>query len=482
MIGKNVIEIGPEDFLKGMTSSPETSDGGFSPETTAVNITSRQESLGILYAPTDITDKSTNLNGNIVATCSDPDSGVGVFKYIVTATGRFISTDSSNVLTVRRTSAGAKTYQFPTTDVVVYKNALYATSTNDITKSTGANLATTFDESWWDTTMTKSALSTGVPHPMLVFEDYLWIADGNKLHKTDGSTGTEGFLTLIDGLVIQSLAIDPGTGKMLISATDGPNGSDTLPRQSKIYVYDGFSSKPSRAVIVDDMVTEMYPLGGVVFMFYGQNVGYWNGSGITFLRRLANVTLSGTSLVYKHRVTNVGKVLYIADGVDLLCFEDTLPGGKKWYVNQRITASFNSYLDVIFNAGSNIIGVGYDSNGSTPKFAVFDRSTRGTGLLNFYSKKYNFERPIKVRELYIEYAGSVPNGTTMGAVTLYNQNLSTVIPDNIANNSGSAAYSVSTKLNPSLSFRKLQLKYSNSGYTSNTQGIRRILISYDPVE
>lgn len=482
MIGKYNLEISAKEFLDGMTSSSETDDGGFSPETSAVSITSDQTHLGVLYAPADIVDKSTSLNGNIIAAVSDPDSGVGVNKYILTATGRFISADSSSVLTVRRTSAGAKTYSFPNSDIAVYKNALYATSQNDVTKSTGANLASTFDESWWDTTITLNALTTGIRHPLLVYEDYLWIGNGNQLHRTDGTTGTEGFLTLTTGLVIIALGVDPGTGKMLISATEGANGSDALPRQCKIYVWDGFSAKPSRAVVVDDMVTEIYSLGGVTYMFYGQNIGYWNGSGITFLRKLANVTLSGTSLVYKHRVTNIGKTLFIADGVDIIAFEETMPGQKRWYVNQRVYASFNSYVDAIFNMGSNVLGIGYDSNGSTPQFYVFDRSARTTGLLNFYSKKYKFPRPISVRELHIEYYDQVAAAATTGVVTFRDQNLTAIATPSLANDSSSATYEITRTITSSKKFRTFQLKYTNSGLTSVIAGIRRIIVNYDVVE
>lgn len=482
MIGKYAIEIGAKEFLDGMTSSPETDDGGFSPETSAVNITSSQTTLGVLYAPTDVVDKSTNLNGNIIAAVSDPDSGVGVNKYILTSTGRFISADSSSVLTVRRTSAGSKTYSFPNSDIAVYKNALYATSSNDVTKSTGANLASTFDESWWDTTISLNALTTGIRHPLLVYEDYLWIGNGNQLHRTDGTTGTEGFLTLNAGLVIIALGVDPGTGKMLIAASEGANGSDTLPRQCKIYVWDGFSAKPSRAVIVDDMVTEIYPLGGVVYMFYGQNVGYWNGSGITFLRKLKSVSLSGTSLVYKHRVTNIGKTLMIADGVNVLCFEETLPGQKRWYVNIQQNASFNNYLDAIFNMGSNVLGIGYDTNGSTPAFCVFDRSARSAGSINFYSKKYKFPRPVYVREIHIEYLDQVAASATTGTIVLRDQSFTSIATPSLTNDSSSATYEITRTVTSNKKIRTLQVNYSNSGFTSTVAGIRRIVVNYDVVE
>lgn len=482
MIGKYTLEIGWKEFLDGMTSSPETEDGGFSPQSANTNITSTQDRLGLLYASANLVDKSTSLNGNIIAAVSDPDSGIGISKYILTSTGRFISADSSSVLTVRRTSAGAKTYSFPNSDIVVYKNALYATSSNDITKATGANLATTFDESWWDTTEAESALSTGVRHPMIVYEDSLWIGDGNLLHKYDGSISTSGFLTLNTGLVIIALGIDPSTGKMLISASEGANGSDTLPRQCKIYVWDGFSQKPSRAVIVDDMVTEIYPLGGVVYMFYGQNIGYWNGSGITFLRRLKSAGLSGTELVYKHRVTNIGKTMYVADGRNVFAMEDTIPGKRAWYIAHNVNSSFNTYLDAIFSMGNNVLGIAYDSNGSTPQFHTFDRSAITTGSFNFYSKKYKFPRPIYVREFHIEYYDSVAASATSGVATLYDQNFSAIATPALTNDSTSATYSITRPINSSKKIRTLQLYYTNSSYSSVIAGIRRFVITYDVVE
>lgn len=482
MVGSDVIEIGVEELLKGMTSSPETDDGGFSTESSGININSDQNHLGVLYASANIVDKSTNLNGNIIATASDPDSGVGVNRFLLTSTGRFLSADSSSVLTVRRTSAGTKTYSFPNSDIAIYKNALYATSDNDVTRATGANLVTTFDESWWDTTLALNSLTTGVRHPLLVFEDSLWIGNGNQLHKYDGTTATEGFLTLNTGLVIIALGIDPSTGKMLISASEGPNGSDTLPRQCKIYVYDGFSNKPSRAVPVDDMVTEMYVFGGISIMFYGQNMGYWNGSGIKFMRSLRSVLLSGVYLVYKHRVGHVGKTLYIADGINILAYEEIIPGRGIFYIAKSIGESFNNYLDAIFNMGSNTLGIGYDTNGSTPAFAVFDRTARTTGILSLYSKKYKFKRPMFVREVRVEFLDQVATTVTPGVITLKNENFTSVATESLTNGSTSSVFSLKAKVNSKTKFHTLQFIYSNSGSSSIIAGIRRFLITVDVAE
>lgn len=488
MIGKNVIEISAKDFLNGMTSSPETDDGGFSPETSQVNIGVSNGRIGVLYPPAFKSDKGTS-TGEYIASCADPDAGIGVYRYLLTTTGKFYSVDGSSTQTLRQT--GAISYIDDYTDMTVYRNALYATSATNITLGTGANL-TAIDEDWWTTVAPKSgggfpsALTTGIPHPLLVFEDNLWIGDGQKLHKWDGASNlaTEGFLTLNTGLVITALGVDSSTGKMLISATDGINTPGVMPRQAKIYVYDGFSNKPSRSVIVDDVVTSIYPFGGTVFMCYGKYLGYWNGSGITFLRKFRNVTVGTDKLVYKQRVTNIGKKLIFADGADLLTLEETLPGKRVFYVSYAIGGTLNSRYDIIFNLGSDNIGMCWTSTGPVYEFGVLNLETvNAPGLLVFVSKKYNFQRPVKIREILTEYADTITNNTTTGYINLYNQD-GIVINNglNNTNTSGETQKHILLKYNTSTTCTSLQLRYENTGYTSTIAGIRRFLISYDVVE
>lgn len=487
MIGKYTLEIGWKEFLDGMTSSPETEDGGFSPETNAVNITSTQNSLGILYPSGFKSDKASS-DGQFIASCPDPDSGFGIYRYMLTTTGKFYSINSSSVATLRQT--GVKTYIQDYSDMVVYKNGLYATSSSDITLATGANL-TSIDETWWTTTKSKTALTASIPHPLLVFEDALWIGDGNLLHKWDGTTATGAsgsppvsFLTLNTGLVITALGIDPSTGKMLISATDGIATPGNFPRQAKVYVWDGFSAKPSRAVVVDDIITAFYPMGGIMYVCYGVNFGYWNGSGISFIRKFKNNTYGGTdTLVYKHRITNVGKKILIADGVDILTMEETLPGQKKFYVSYKIISTLNSRYDIIFNLGSDNLGLCFTSSGPIYNFSVLNlKSVASGGSLDFYSKKYKFQRPIYVREINIEYANSIASSATSGSIVLLDQNATNIATPSLTNDSSAATYQIVRTITSNKKIKTLQLNYTNAGYTNIVAGIRRFLINYDVVE
>ncbi|GAH22606.1 unnamed protein product, partial [marine sediment metagenome] len=69
MIGKKYIEIGANEFLGGLTSGENTSDGGHGPRTTQVNLT---KVPGVLHAPGAVIDESTNLTGEVIASCEDP--------------------------------------------------------------------------------------------------------------------------------------------------------------------------------------------------------------------------------------------------------------------------------------------------------------------------------------------------------------------------------------------------------------------------
>lgn len=483
MIAKNVLEIGAADFLAGMTSGRNTSDGGFTTDTDKLNILTVP---GVLYQPSAMIDRTTNLiNGNVVASCGDAViSSIGNDKNFVTDTGYFY-TYQSTTLTQRQT--GAKTYQTEDTDIIQFRTDTFITSTTNIARLVQSNLSQPDGnwESWWTITKGKSALTSGFRHPMVVFENSLWIADGNKLHKWDGTTATEAFLTLSTEQAIISLGVDPSSGKMLISINESFNASDTKSSISKVLVYNGYSNKPDKAVIVDDMVTSIYPLGGTVFMCYGQSLGYWNGIGITFLRRFKYVDLIYNNLVYKQRITSIGQTLYIADGVGILAYGEVTPGKKIFYYAQKVTNCLQTYLTGICylrgisTQGGRELGLFYEAT-DYKKLVSFNVDLV-TGTINngtYYSKLYRFPRPIVIREITVEYDNAVSNNTTPGTIAFNDEFQAAYGFGAITNTSGASEYSHYTRYSLSRKFKSLQLIYSSSLAT----GIRRFLIGYDFVE
>jgi hypothetical protein len=99
MIGKYTLEIGAKEFLDGMTSSPETDDGGFSPQSSGVNIISNATTTGVLYSAADITDKTGSLNGYIIASCEDSGSSNSKQRIFVTSTGYVYYVDNTYAIT-----------------------------------------------------------------------------------------------------------------------------------------------------------------------------------------------------------------------------------------------------------------------------------------------------------------------------------------------------------------------------------------------
>lgn len=482
MIGKYNIEIGAKEFLDGITSSPETDDGGFSPQSSGVNIISNATTTGVLYSAADITDKTGSLNGFIIASCEDSGSSSSKQRIFVTNTGYVYYVDNTYAITNVQNDGG-RTYSSTNTDIISYKDGIYVSSQTDIMLlTTPATSYATKDAVWWSTTRAHGAMATFSKHPMVVYEDILWIADGNKLHKWDGSTSTPGFLTLPVDQQIYAMAVDPSTGLLMLSVSLGENANGNLPKNGRIIFFDGYSSKVRRAVPVDALVTALYPMGGNMFVFYGRNFGYWTGSGISFLRKLKRVTEDLYLLVTKHKITNIGNILYFADGFDIIAYGETTAGNKKFFMAKQIGEETTSYLRyAIFHCGNNYMGIGYGAS-STAKFAVYDVTARTTGGFNFYSKKYNFPRPVYIREFHIEYLDQLAASATSGVVTIYDQDFSAIATPALTNDGATGVYSITRSINSSKKVRSVQMYYTNSSYTSTIAGIRRFTITYDVVE
>lgn len=485
MIGSKQFTIDATDFVKGMTTSSNIRDGGFSNETVGVNLIADP---GVIYGGNTMINRTSNLiNGNVIMACGDA-TYLGAQKFFGTDTGYFYSMDGTYTVTARQ-SAVTGTWTQGYSDMVQFSyggNAYtFATNTTNVVRMTGSTL-TSLDATWWTVTLGMTALgvnpiggATGVTtaHPMLVFEDSLWIGDFNKLHKWDGTTASYGFLVLPIDQTIIALGIDPSTGKMLISTTQGANASNTVPKICKVLLWDGFSTRPIRSVIVDDMVTAIYPVGGTVFMPFGQSLGYWNGSGVTFLRRFKNVTLSGDDLIYKHKITSIGRNLYIADGVQALCFGEILPGEKKFYYATKATTGSPTLVTCMLNLGNNQLGMAFN-NGSDKIIASYDiySTTLANNLCFFYTSKYDFKKKILVKEVIVEYQDSIAAAGSGGIITLIDEKGEASPNATLTNTSSAAVYEMNFFPPPVVPASNwVQFKYE----PVSAKGVRRFIVSYD---
>jgi len=483
MIGKNSLIIDMQEIAtRGMSSSDNISDGAFSPETDAVNLIANP---GVLYAPALPVDKSTNLTGSAIAWC--PTSTSSINGFILAGDGKIMSIDSNQDLTASTALAG--TFTTGSADIIAFNGKIFATSSTDVARM-DTNL-TNGNATWWSATATGAGapfgiLTAGVRHPLVVFQDLLWVGDDDDLHKiTSSAAGSKNFLSL-GNASITALGVDPSSGLMLIGATQGTSYGGTISSGNSIFTYNGTSASYNREYKVDGQVTAFRDVGGVVYVAYGQNLGYWNGAGVTFLRKLKNVTLVGAQLPYKHHLTNILNTLYVIDGKQILAYGEVLPGQKRFYYCQSNNINTNKYT-LIAPVGDNKLGLGFD----TAKFyTVSVTSIASTGTMVFFTNKYNFPRPVYLRSVYLEYSDALPNNDNNRNLYYKNQDqqaeFQTLIKEGqtsstaLKNETGESVYFQENIISfVDNKVRSVQFRYNTTG---TNIGLRRIIVYYDVAE
>jgi hypothetical protein len=484
-LGKNQIQFDATQFIKGQSLSDYSPDGGFGSSTKSVN---PRITPGVIYATAATSATSTSPSGNFIASCEDSQYSSAQNRIFVDDVGNYYYFNGTDI-TKQKTASATDKYTFGRTDIVSYAGNSYV-SLCDNTSAFVDNIAQlntsgswTLDETWWTATVTTDgaahpgALNTLTAHPLLVFEGFLWIGDKNLLHyyNSVSDRAVVSVLTLPVNESIQALSIDPATGLMMISVQVNQNFSDTLTSKFFVYLYDGYSLKPRRKIAVDDLVTAFYPLGGTVFIGYGQNLGYWNGSGVTFLRRLVNASLSSTDLLYKHHFAHIGNVLYYVDGSVLMAYGEIIAGSKVFWNAQQNQVS-STHLNCISNVGSNKIGISVGSS----TFKTVDMSTAGTATANFYTVNVNFQRPVFVRRLRVFTTG-ITTTAGIGLVKIIDEN-GTFNGTTVNNFVVTAAQSPRYYFD--FDFTSLKLQTMQPLVTIDTQafGIVRIVVYYDVAE
>lgn len=415
MIGKQTLVLGYDKLVSGMASSDFANDGALGTSSFGINPFAVQ---GIVRSTVTPTDKTTNLVATMIASCEDSQGVSSDNALFVDNAANYYGCNSVGTLTKRKTGSATTHYTFGKTDMASFALNTYVTLDNDIALwNTSAN---SLDETWWTVTKSQSALDSTLPHPFLVFENLLWVADGPNLNSiTASGTVTIGALTLNTSERIYALGIDPSTGLMMIAVQQNVNISDTLSSRFYIYLYDGYSSKPRRKIPVDDLVTAFHNVGGTTYVGYGQRLGSWNGNGITFLRKLSNVTLSSADLAYKHHFSHVGNVLMVVDGANVLAYGEVAGGAKKafYYIQQNPEGSSHK-LSIIGCIGGTTVAMA----SSTPKFYVFDLMGTGAGGGVLAFNNIYFPRPIFVRRIRVITSGVTVSGVTDMVMTVTDQN------------------------------------------------------------
>lgn len=425
MIGKKQIQLGYDQYILGMASNDFSGDGALGTSSFGLNPFSQQ---GVMRPIANLVDNSSNMSGNMIASCED--------SQVVSPNNRIIKDDDFNLYSwsgsaiTKQMTNFTKVYTFGVTDMVSFAGSTYISSTT--------HLAQVNTSAWTMTETFKTFNDASAFHPLLVYGPLVYFGDGNLLKSLDASGTVVTVLTLVTTEKIVALGIDPGSGYMLISTQASYNPTDSVQQRGYIYMYDGVSTTFARKIVMDDMVCAFYAVSGTVYIGTGSNIGIWNGAGVTFLRRLSNVTLTTADLPFKHHFSHVKNILMVIDGLNVVAYGEVITGKKAFYNLAKNTVNSNN-IKGICPLGNNQFGISF----STSNFYVGDLLSMAAGTNTMYFSNIYFPRPIAVHRIRVITTGmAVTSGSGIGGVSFFDEKSQqySSVPTAFINTTGATKY------------------------------------------
>lgn len=382
-----------KDFLKGNNTYDDMPDGAFLSTDNGMNAFGKP---GLLTIPPSLSTAtsglpsvgminfgkgkgSLSLNAIAVGTNSSQD---GYFYTITDATGAHTQVGSADT---------GRDYDIGKSDTVYYQGAFYTTSTTNICKNDIT--LTTRDTTFWTGTSGKTALDANSPHPLLVYADIMFIANGRYLNNLDGATPNESVFDLGPDWIITEMAIY--NNQMRIFAEPYYNYGGTSHGLSKMFSYDTTTNKWIEEWNLNYRISAAYVFDGILYLWTKDYMGYWDGVRFKILRKMS-------AQIYKHQIAEADHSLFFADGAFIVRYGSPQFGGAKkfftmWQFSTNVAGVFANYQKSLL---ASIVGVStsivlYGSDVNTP-------SSGSSSLYEFTMNRIKFKRPIFIRAVAIE--------------------------------------------------------------------------------
>ena len=385
------ITIDWKNFIAGESQSDFLPDKGFSTLSSNLNLT---RSRGKLHFSPSSTDRGgSTLTGNIVASANDVNN-LGNDKYFIDDEGA-VYTLNGSTFTKRQTidEAAGGDFVLGTTDMLQFKLNTYITSDDTIHELTGSDLATT--ENWW------SGLDGTKRHPLEQIEDEMFIGDGNTIFFWNGTSSGTAF-TLPTEQNVTSLRKHPDGRTLLAFTGKTIDFSHTRPSAGRVYYCDPTLRDWTREVDLEAQVEGSRVTGGVVYVTWGTNFGFFDGSGLQFIRKFETSTTT-----YSHNISNWEDILLVRDGRHILAYGD-LGAGKVWWKMLRNPGA--EEINNISYKGDNVILMAFADN-SAGDLIEFDMDNAGAND-SFYANRMNFGQEVEIKRIEIIHDESDSAGDT----------------------------------------------------------------------
>ncbi len=362
------MEIKGDTFIRGESSSPDLSDGGFSSESYGLNLTKTRGMLQFAESPTEMA--GATLTGNIIARAKDGNS-LGNDAYFLDDGGAVYTLDGST-FTKRQTTSG--TFQLGTSDLRQFNLVTYATSQDSLHEFTGEDLATS--QRLWG-----GAFNTLYRHPMEIVEDELFIADGNVIYYLNnaGTTGTA--FTLPVGKNVTTMRKAPDGRTLLAFTGERIDFSHVVGQSGNVYYCNPIIRDWEREVSLPAQVEGSITSNGITFCTWGKNFGYFNGSGLVPLKRFDT-----SATTFSHSMENMEDILLVRDGTYVLAYGNLGAGNVWWRPHKESTSNINvlaykgDNVLLVGNAGADLNQIDYDNAGVNGVFRT-NRMTFGSEVV-----------------------------------------------------------------------------------------------------
>lgn len=400
-------EINFKDYIRGQNSFNEYPDGGIKTESIGANP---------FYVRGYLSTSPDQTNINAIDGDGDNDiavlaygQGVGVNTLVACAaedatnSGLFYTIDPNGVYTLVGSPDAAHNYVKGNTDSAFYHSHFYFTSTQDLARMDDD--LTSPDFSYWTGTLGQSNF-TSFKHPLLVFGDILYIGDGQYLHQIDDTTPQEQVLDLEEGYIVDCLITY--NNLMFIAAHQG-NGF------SKIYTWDGFSPSWLDEYEVNDTISCLFVFQGVLFVFFDDAIGYFDGTKVKQIREIA-----GT--VQKHMVTKSRTAMYFIEtfgGGNLgrscltryspVIFQGSQVNTFIRYLDQfALTNENNRYVTCVISRNQNLFTSTVNNAADTASSGEIDgdkiQLPSDVKTYEFVFNDRNFNSQVQIRQVIAQFA------------------------------------------------------------------------------
>ncbi len=383
------LQVDWRDFIKGESSADDLPDRGFSPTSYGLNLT---KARGLMYFAESTTDRGgATVVGNIIASTYDKNF-LGNDAYHLDDEGNFY-TISGGTVTLRQTST-ADNYTLGTSDMLQFQGSTYATGQQRVAKLDNSNL-TAIDSGWW------TGLNSSYRHPLEKVEDKMYLADLNVVYSWDGATSTVA-CTLPTDVNVTTLRKHPDGRTLLAFCGLTANFSHQNGMGGRVYFIDTNTKQWTREIELDVQVEGSKNVGGIIYVTYGQNVGYFNGTGISFLKRLTTSTTT-----YSHNLGDWEGILLVRDGLTVLAYGD-LGVGRVWWRPYRNDVNSNNINNIIYKGADKLL-VAFSDGAGGGKLVELNLANGGLGG-QFVGNRTTFPITTEIRR--VEFGHTPGTGVT----------------------------------------------------------------------